>query len=64
MWPFGLSSNRHSNYYSSGWAHQQNIDELPVATAMAGVDMRLEPNAYRELHWQTGRVVDYAQWQC
>ncbi|QDS73018.1 hypothetical protein FKW77_009134 [Venturia effusa] len=50
-WPFGLSSNRHGNPYSAGWARQQNIDELPVATAMAGVDMRLAPNAYREMHW-------------
>lgn len=24
---------------------------MPDATAMAGVDMRLEPGAYRELHW-------------
>jgi hypothetical protein len=24
---------------------------MPDATAMAGVDMRLEPNGYRELHW-------------
>ena len=24
---------------------------MPIATAMAGVDMRLEPHAYRELHW-------------
>jgi oxalate decarboxylase family bicupin protein len=35
----------------AGWARQQNVDELPLATAMAGVDMRLEPHAYRELHW-------------
>ncbi|KAK6440022.1 hypothetical protein LTR95_003755 [Oleoguttula sp. CCFEE 5521] len=28
-----------------------NIDALPIATAMAGVDMRLSPNAYREMHW-------------
>lgn len=24
---------------------------MPDATRMAGVDMRLEPGAYRELHW-------------
>jgi hypothetical protein len=24
---------------------------MPDATEMAGVDMRLEPAAYRELHW-------------
>lgn len=49
-WPLGLSHNRHG-LKSAGWARQQNVDELPVATSMAGVDMRLEPNAYRELHW-------------
>jgi oxalate decarboxylase family bicupin protein len=32
---------------------QQNTDQLPRATAMAGVDMRLGPNAYRELRWHT-----------
>ncbi|KAK5120624.1 hypothetical protein LTR85_005982 [Meristemomyces frigidus] len=49
-WPFGLSHNRHG-LKGAGWARQQNVDELPIATAMAGVDMRLEANAYRELHW-------------
>lgn len=50
-WPMGLSSNRAGTGDRSGWARQQNTNELPVATAMAGVDMRLSPNAYRELHW-------------
>jgi len=49
-WPLGLSHNRHG-LKGAGWARQQNTDNLPIATAMAGVDMRLEPNAYRELHW-------------
>ncbi|ORX91672.1 RmlC-like cupin domain-containing protein [Clohesyomyces aquaticus] len=49
-WPFGLSHNRHG-LAGAGWARQQNVDQLPVATAMAGVNMRLSPNAYRELHW-------------
>lgn len=49
-WPLGLSHNRHG-LNAAGWARQQNVDELPIATAMAGVDMRLSPNAYRELHW-------------
>nr|POE56417.1 oxalate decarboxylase oxdc [Quercus suber] len=49
-WPMGLSHNRHG-LKNSGYARQQNVNQLPVATAMAGVDMRLEPNAYRELHW-------------
>ncbi|KAN0126103.1 oxalate decarboxylase [Lactarius tabidus] len=39
-WPFTLSSNR---LQTGGWARQQN--------GIAGVDMRLEPGAIRELHW-------------
>ncbi|KAI0694959.1 oxalate decarboxylase [Cytidiella melzeri] len=47
-WPFGLSHNR---LQTGGWARQQNVDVLPMATQMAGVDMRLEVGAIRELHW-------------
>ncbi|KAI9057342.1 Bicupin, oxalate decarboxylase/oxidase [Trametes sanguinea] len=39
-WPFALSHNR---LQTGGWARQQN--------AMAGVNMRLEAGAIRELHW-------------
>ncbi|KKY32687.1 putative oxalate decarboxylase family bicupin [Diaporthe ampelina] len=53
MWPMGLSHNRAGSEPGAGWARQQNQDVLPSATAMAGVDMRLGPNAYRELHWHT-----------
>ncbi|CAJ2507592.1 Uu.00g087780.m01.CDS01 [Anthostomella pinea] len=53
MWPLGLSHNRAGSEPGAGWARQQNVDVLPVATAMAGVDMRLAPHAYRELHWHT-----------
>ena len=49
-WPLGLSHNRHG-LKNAGWARQQSVDQLPIATAMAGVNMHLEPNAYRELHW-------------
>lgn len=49
-WPLGLSHNRHG-LKDAGWARQQNQDQLPAATQMAGVDMHLEPYAYRELHW-------------
>jgi hypothetical protein len=49
-WPFGLSHNRHG-LAGAGWARNQNVNQLPIATAMAGVNMRLSPNAYRELHW-------------
>jgi len=49
-WPLGLSHNRHG-MKGSGFARQQNTGQLPIAKSMAGVDMRLSPNAYRELHW-------------
>ncbi|KAJ3556745.1 hypothetical protein NM688_g1854 [Phlebia brevispora] len=49
-WPFTLSHNR---LQTGGWARQQNQDDLPAATAMAGVNMRLEAGAIRELHWHS-----------
>ncbi|KAJ5760460.1 hypothetical protein N7520_007616 [Penicillium odoratum] len=49
-WPLGLSHNRILPGHS-GWSRQENTDVLPSATAMAGVDMKLAPWAYRELHW-------------
>jgi oxalate decarboxylase family bicupin protein len=47
-WPLSLSHNR---VQSGGWARQQNVGVLPVATELAGVNMRLEAGAIRELHW-------------
>lgn len=47
-WPFSLSHNR---LQTGGWARQQNVDVMPIAKSMAGVNMRLEPGAIRELHW-------------
>ncbi|KAJ5926214.1 hypothetical protein N7516_007987 [Penicillium verrucosum] len=35
----------------AGWARQENTVVMPDATLMAGVDMRLAPAGYRELHW-------------
>ncbi|GJJ10026.1 hypothetical protein Clacol_004252 [Clathrus columnatus] len=42
-WPFSLSHNR---LQTGGWARQEN-----GRSAMAGVNMRLEAGAIRELHW-------------
>jgi hypothetical protein len=50
QWPLGLSNNK-LGLGRAGWSRQQNIDNIPTATEMAGVDMRLEPGGYRELHW-------------
>ncbi|KAJ5555952.1 hypothetical protein N7513_003594 [Penicillium frequentans] len=50
QWPMGLSHNR-LGIDNAGWARQENTVVMPAATEMAGVDMRLEPGGYRELHW-------------
>jgi oxalate decarboxylase len=47
-WPFSLSHNR---LQPGGWTRQTTVRELPVSKAIAGVDMRLNPGAIRELHW-------------
>jgi len=49
-WPFSLSHNR---LQTGGWARQENINVMPIATAMASVNMRLEAGAIRELHWHS-----------
>jgi oxalate decarboxylase len=36
---------------SGGWAREITQRELPVATTLAGVNMRLKPGGIRELHW-------------
>ncbi|KAF8675634.1 Oxalate Decarboxylase [Rhizoctonia solani] len=49
-WPFSLSHNR---VQDGGWGRQQNVHTMPIATAMAGVNMRLKAGGIRELHWHT-----------
>jgi oxalate decarboxylase len=34
-----------------GWAREVTVREVPVATTLAGVNMRLKPGAIRELRW-------------
>ncbi|MGF7048458.1 oxalate decarboxylase [Paenibacillus sp. DS2015] len=34
-----------------GWSRQITSRELPIATTLAGVNMRLTPGGVRELHW-------------
>jgi len=36
---------------AGGWAREVTVRELPIATTMAGVNMRLKPGGIRELHW-------------
>lgn len=57
-WPMGLSSNR-GGLQRVGFARQQNIDELPTATEIAGVDMDREPHAYREFYWHQANEWSY-----
>jgi oxalate decarboxylase len=57
MWPFSLSHNR---FTPGGWARQTTIREFPVLVEMAGLDMRLNPGAIRELHWHLEGESDLA----
>lgn len=45
---FATARNR---VLSGGWAREVTIRELPAATELAGVNMRLKPGGIRELHW-------------
>jgi oxalate decarboxylase len=47
-WSFADSHNR---LQPGGWARQTTLRELPIATQLARVNMRLEAGAVRELHW-------------
>lgn len=47
-WSFADS---HMRLEEGGWARQTTIRELPSAKTIAGVNMRLEAGAVRELHW-------------
>jgi len=58
QWPMGLSHSK-LGLNRAGWSRQQNIDQIPAATDMAGVDMRLEEGAYRELHWHKAAEWSY-----
>jgi oxalate decarboxylase len=46
--PFAASHNR---VLTGGWAREVTTRELPIATELAGVNMRLKPGGIRELHW-------------
>jgi oxalate decarboxylase len=47
-WSFADS---HIRIEPGGWGRQTTARELPISTAMAGVNMRLDPGGVRELHW-------------
>jgi oxalate decarboxylase len=41
----------HNRVLSGGWAREVTVRELPIATELAGVNMRLKPGGIREMHW-------------
>ena len=41
----------HNRLLPAGWAREITTRELPIATELAGVNMRLEPGGVREMHW-------------
>jgi oxalate decarboxylase len=45
---FGMAHNR---LEPGGWAREVTVRELPAATGLAGVDMRLDAGVVREMHW-------------
>ncbi|HEX5241957.1 MAG TPA: cupin domain-containing protein [Tepidisphaeraceae bacterium] len=47
-YPFAFGHNRVSK---GGWARQVTVRDLAISTTIAGVNMRLEKGAVRELHW-------------
>ncbi len=44
-------SDARNRLLSGGWSREVTARELPAATTLAGVNMRLKPGAIRELHW-------------
>jgi oxalate decarboxylase len=47
-WSFADS---HMRLSEGGWGRQTTVRELPIATEIAGVNMRLKAGAVREMHW-------------
>jgi oxalate decarboxylase len=41
----------HNRLLSGGWAREVTVRELPIASELAGVNMRLKPGGVREMHW-------------
>lgn len=44
-------SDAHQRLEEGGWAREITNRELPISEDVAGVNMALEPGAYREMHW-------------
>lgn len=44
-------SRAHKRMQEGGWARQVTLNDLPISTTIAGVNMRLIAGAIREMHW-------------
>ncbi|MNI10238.1 Oxalate decarboxylase OxdD [compost metagenome] len=44
-------SDTHMQLNQGGWSREITVRDLPIATTLAGVNMRLTPGGVRELHW-------------
>ncbi|MDQ0113920.1 oxalate decarboxylase family bicupin [Paenibacillus harenae] len=44
-------SDTHMQLNEGGWSREVTVRELPIATTLAGVNMRLTAGGVRELHW-------------
>ncbi|TVX99701.1 oxalate decarboxylase family bicupin [Cohnella terricola] len=44
-------SDAHMQLNHGGWSREVTVRELPIATTLAGVNMRLTPGGVREMHW-------------
>jgi oxalate decarboxylase len=44
-------SDTHMQLNHGGWSREVTVRQLPIATTLAGVNMRLTPGGVRELHW-------------
>lgn len=44
-------SDTHMQLNHGGWSREVTVREFPIATTLAGVNMRLTPGGVRELHW-------------
>jgi oxalate decarboxylase len=44
-------ADAHNRLTDGGWAREVTQRELPIATTLAGVNMRLRPGGVREMHW-------------
>ncbi|KAH9851260.1 Bicupin oxalate decarboxylase/oxidase [Lenzites betulinus] len=53
-WSMSLS---HTRLLKGGWVREQTITDLPPSKDLAAAEIRLSPNAYRELHWH--RVAEW-----